>query len=105
MKMKWKHPYLKVTYRLLSCKHNGPWGRSRFEVACVIYHKMCSLLSFWLKTEMLLKNFVYEDPYVTSEIHCPHLVLMHVNLANISRGHDFFFKQQIVSNSTWKVRG
>ena len=38
--------YLKVTYRLLSCKHNGPWGRSRFEVACVIYHKMCSLLSF-----------------------------------------------------------
>ena len=45
---------------------------------------------------------VYEDPYVTSEILCPHLV---VNLANISRGHEFFCKQQIVSNSTWKVRG
>ena len=45
---------------------------------------------------------VYEDPYVTLEILCPHLV---VNLANISRGHEFFCKQQIVSNSTWKVRG
>ena len=75
------------------------------------WSRMCNLSQnvffafILIETEMLLKNFVYEDPYVTSEIHCPHLVLMHVNLANISRGHEFFCKQQIVSNSNWKVRG
>ena len=53
---------------------------------------------------MLVENCVYEDPYVTSEIFCPHLVLMHVNLANISRGHEFFCKQQIVSNSKLEVK-
>jgi hypothetical protein len=49
---------------------------------------------------MLVKNCIQFDPLCDIRNIFFAFGPYHLNLANISRGHDFFGKQQIVSNST-----